>query len=356
MIFVGVILLYIYSVQLCIKLEQAAFIITTNYFLSFSSSSSSSSYSYSYYWIQSSTMSVDFLTNHNDYCDGGNIDIGGNISSSSGGGDRSGSCRGMIGEGGGEASLSSSSDNSSGSGSGSLSSSSSGGSGSGSGSGDSPTVGLRYYVYMAIKKNKNTPTDENSLKDEHVQLLRNMIKRLVVEQPKKKEESDKTTTTTQRRRRNTGGDRVILKVSSTPFTDIQHLNQDSMIDIESEDLKTTAMYLKNLINSIPETYSESRAMSSSRPPKKSKRQRTKSCDYRMVLLVGTFNNRESAERFHRLWDFKSRGPIPRAAWGEKIAKHFKLNIYGDLGEIFNCEDSVWKAVYFNGEWIAVKDW
>ncbi len=48
--------------------------------------------------------------------------------------------------------------------------------------------------------------------------------------------------------------------------------------------------------------------------------------FELACIVGPLSTQQDAQVFRDLWSFKSRGLVPRAAWGGLLARYFKISI------------------------------
>lgn len=202
-----------------------------------------------------------------------------------------------------------------------------------------------WFVYMALKKRKE-----------------------------KKESSQETGSS--KKKCSNAGNRVVLRVSEWPFDDIERLNQSgasrglhhlnecgidehtisggSGMDLE---FASACITPKNMVYTGARGKSRSHKSflrsktSSTRKGRVGKEK--KSCEYKPAMIVGGFKNKEDASLFCTLWNHKSRGLIPRTAWGEVIAEHFKKKVYADPDIIFNDKREHWKLVKIEGKWTVV---
>lgn len=188
--------------------------------------------------------------------------------------------------------------------------------------------------------------------------------------------SSSSSVTPSKRKCGGAGNRVVLRVSEWPFDDIEKLNQSGTsrglhhlseynMDDRSTDVgfnpytdsASTCITPKNMV--YTGSRGKGRSYKSSTRSKlsagrKSRHGKGRSCEYKPAMIVGDFKNKEEAELFCMLWNHKSRGLIPRTAWGEVIAEHFKINIYSDLDMIFNEKREHWKLEKVDGKWVVVK--
>ena len=70
--------------------------------------------------------------------------------------------------------------------------------------------------------------------------------------------------------------------------------------------------------------------------RKTRKRKKKGPTYSLAIVVSGFGkNLKKAKIFCKLWNDKSRGPIPRFALCNMLATKYKLHIYADLSKIFD---------------------
>jgi hypothetical protein len=59
--------------------------------------------------------------------------------------------------------------------------------------------------------------------------------------------------------------------------------------------------------------------------------------YKLVTVIGPLASESEALIVDKIWNFRSRGPVPRAFWGLGIAEWFGLNIWMSMQDLFPAE-------------------
>lgn len=59
--------------------------------------------------------------------------------------------------------------------------------------------------------------------------------------------------------------------------------------------------------------------------------------YKLVTVIGPLQNESDALIVDKIWNFRSRGPVPRAFWGLFIAERFGLDIWMSMPDLFPVE-------------------
>lgn len=59
--------------------------------------------------------------------------------------------------------------------------------------------------------------------------------------------------------------------------------------------------------------------------------------FKIVAAMGPVDSESDAVKIERLWNFRSRGPTPRAFWGKIIADKLRLNMWMSVKDLLNFE-------------------
>ncbi len=206
-----------------------------------------------------------------------------------------------------------------------------------------------WYVFMVVQRKNETMGDiiQNLNAQKDAEDICNSLSALIeVAQKYKEVEEEGRSLKTQpcaaqeshSKKHRSSGDHISLVISQTPLRYVQSINEHG----GGKDFKHKRRCPRPEDVSASSSSSSSNTLScqklsyvgSQQPLKRQTRRRHSSKIFKLGVVVGPFSTQTTATSFMTLWDRKSRGSIPRSAWGVALSAHFGKEVFADPNVIF----------------------